>query len=194
MKLKTSHTNAASRNGTPVGSPVGPHHQAFTLIELLVVITVTTSLLALIFVGLGKAWEKAKHVESISILIEVGRLIELYANDNDGRFPNPNVTDLNQVPLKVMEALKPYANNGKVFYSPVSKLPYDYRVTHDPKTSLAGVRLDLLRHPNRVIIAGEQPPGWQKSGMMYVLYADGHVEQVTEKEWWENITTPVEFL
>jgi len=164
----------------------------FTLIELLVVITIITLLMGVFVPIIIKIREKAKQVESISKLKEVGIAIELYANDNGGRFPN--ITDLSQVPQKVIEALKPYVNNENIFRSPVSKLLFDYRVTHDPNTNLAGVRLDLIRHPEKVIIAGEQAPGWQKSGMMYVLYANGHVAQVTEEEWWKNITTPVKYL
>lgn len=70
---------------------------------------------------------------------------------------------------------------------------YGWRVTRDPKTSLAGMRLDLLRHPNRVIIAGELSHGCHKSEMINVLYADGHVDLVTMGEFLKNIRTPLEF-
>jgi prepilin-type N-terminal cleavage/methylation domain-containing protein/prepilin-type processing-associated H-X9-DG protein len=213
MKPNTSLTGAASRNGTSAGSLAGKHRQAFTLvdrrpwsqrvggftlIELLVVIAIVSLLLGLIVHYLDTAKKTAAQVMWRSYLKSAGIAVQMYVNDNDGRFPI--VTDLSQVPLKVMEALKPYVNSDEIFWCPddpeKSKHPggsIDYRVTHDPKTTLSGVRLDLLRHPSRVIIAGERSAGWHKSGMMNVLYADGHVDQVTEEEWFRNITKPLEF-
>ena len=64
----------------------------------------------------------------------------------------------------------------------------------DPETSLAGVRLDLLRHPNKVIIAGELCHSCHKPQLVNVLYADGHVDLVTKEEFFRNITTPLEFV
>lgn len=171
----------------------------FTLIELLVVMAITSILLGLIVIGLGGIKDNATLTESGSDLRNLYLVLLMYTDDNDGRFPK--ITDLTQVPLKVKEALQPYVNSEEIFWCPddpeKSKHPagsYDWRVTRDPKTSLAGVRLDLLRHPNRVIIAGELSQGWHKSNMMNVLFADGRVDLVTMQEWFQNITTPLELL
>ena len=166
----------------------------FTLIELVVVIAIIALLLAL-----SVPPPPPTNIKCNSNLKNLYLILQMYADDHGGLFPN--ITDYSQVPLKVMEALKPYVNSDEIFWCPddpeKSKHPggsYDWRVTHDPKTTLSGVRLDLLRHPSRVIIAGERSAGWHKSGKINVLDADGHLDQVTEKEWWDNITTPLESL
>ena len=199
MKPNTSLTGAVSSIGTSAASLAGRYRQAFTLIELLVVISLVTLLMGLLLPFLDRTKKEANHIECISKLKEIYIAIQLYANDNDGRFPE--VTNYSQVPLKVMEALKSYVNSEEIFCCPDDPekpiLPggsYDWRVTHDPKTTMSGVRLDLIRHPSRVIIGGERSAGWHESDKINVLYADGHVDQVTEKEWWDNITTPLESL
>lgn len=171
----------------------------FTLTELLVVIAVVTLSMGLLVPCLHTAKEKANQIKCGINLKNIYTALQLYINDHGGLFPDVN--DLKQVPLKVQQALQPYAKAEEIFCcpdDPNKPTPpggsYDWRVTHDPKTTLAGVRLDLIRHPNRVIIAGERSAGWHKSDMINVLYADGHVDQVTVKEWWDNITTPIESL
>ena len=215
MKPNTSLTGAASSNDTSAASLAGRHRQAFTLmerrpwsqrsggstlIELLVVISLVTLLMGLGWPYIHAPFDKAKHVKCISNLKEIYLAIQMYANDNDGQFPNPNVTGQIQISLNLKEALQPYVKSEDIFWCPnepeKSKHPggsYGWRVTRDPKTSLAGVRLDLLRHPDRVMIAGELCHGCHKSEMINVLYADGHVDLVTKEEFLRNITTPLEF-
>ena len=214
MKPNTSLTNAASINGTSTNSLAGKYRQVFTLverrpwsqrfggftlIELLVVIAIISLLLGLLVPCLQPARKNVTQAVCDSNLKNLFLALRMYADDNDGRCPN--VTDLTQVPLKFKEALQSYVKSEEIFWCPddpeKSMHPagsYDWRVTHDPKTSLSGLSLDLLRHPNRVIIAGERSHGCHKSEMINVLYADGHVEQVTMEEFFRNITTPLEFL
>ena len=200
MKPNTLRTNAASSNGTSAGSLAGRYRQAFTLIELLVVISIISLLMGLIGPLFGPINNIIAHRECDSNFKNLFLALQIYIGDNDGQFPNPNVTGQIQISLKIKEALLPYVNSEDIFWCPndreKSKHPggsYGWRVTRDPKTSLAGVKLDLLRHPDRVIIAGELCHGCHKSGMINVLYADGHVDLVTKEEFLRNITTPLEF-
>ena len=202
MKPNTSLTGAASSNSTSAGSLVERHPRlqrigGFTLIEQVVVIALISLLMGLVVTSINLIRDKANQVKCGSNLKNLYLVVQMYADQHGGLFPE--VTDLSQVPLKVMEALEPYLKDKEIFCCPEDPnkptLPggsYDWRVTYDPKTTLSGVRLDLIRHPNRVIIAGERSAGWHESGMINVLYADGHVELVTEKEWFQNITTPIE--
>ena len=199
MKTNTLSTNADSSNGTSAGSLAEQRRRAFTLIELLVVMAIISILVGLTVIGLGGIRDNATLTESGSHLRQLYFALLMYADDHDGQFPD--ITDLTQVPLKVKEALLPYVNSEDIFWCrddpEKSKRPagsYDWRVTRDPKTNMAGVRLDLLRHPNRVIIAGELSQGWHKPNMMNVLFADGRVGLVTMQEWFKNITTPLELL
>ncbi|MCP4614243.1 MAG: prepilin-type N-terminal cleavage/methylation domain-containing protein [Planctomycetes bacterium] len=200
MKPNTSLTGAASSNSTSVGSLAGRHRQAFTLIELLVVISLVTLLM-----GLGASYydwgkKEAKQIKCGINLKNLYLALQMYADDNDGQFPNPNVTGQIQISLKLKEALQPYVKSEDIFWCPNDPEKskhlggsYGWRVTRDPKTSLAGVRLYQLRHPDRVMIAGELCHGSHKSEIINVLYADGHVDLVTMGEFLENIRTPLEF-
>lgn len=214
MKPNTLNTNAASSNGKFADYLAGKHHQAFTLverrpwsqrfggftlIELLVVIAIISLMLGLLVPCLKPARKNVTQTVCNSNLKNLFLALRMYADDNNGRCPN--VSDLTQVPLKFKEALQSYVKSEEIFWCPddPEKLThpdgsYDWRVTHDPNTSLSGLKLDLLRHPNRVIIAGERSHGCHKPETINVIYADGHVEQVTMEEFLRNITTPLEFL
>ena len=215
MKPNTSLTNAASTNGTFADSLAGKHRQVFTLverrpwsqrfggftlIELLVVIAIISLLMGLLVPCLQPAKKNITQRVCDSHLKNLYLALQMYIADNNGQFPNPNVAGQIQNSLKIKEALQPYVKSEDIFWCPKdqekSKHPggsYGWRVTRNPKTSLAGVRFDLLRHPERVMIAGELSHGCHKSEMTSVLFADGHVELITKGEFLQNITTDLEF-
>jgi prepilin-type N-terminal cleavage/methylation domain-containing protein/prepilin-type processing-associated H-X9-DG protein len=172
----------------------------FTLIELLVVIAIMSMLIGLLVPALQLAMDYIHKLQCDNNLEQIWVGLQLYTGDNSGRCPDPNVTDPEQIALKFMEELQPYVKSEDIFWCPddpeKSTHPggsYYWRVTRDSKTSIAGVRLDLLRHPERVIIAGELSHGFHKSELINVLYADGHVGLVNKEEFLRNITKPLEF-
>lgn len=61
--------------------------KGFTLIELLVVIAVIALLLALLLPALQRARNQAKAVVCLTNLRQWGTLLNIYLNDNNGRFP-----------------------------------------------------------------------------------------------------------
>jgi prepilin-type N-terminal cleavage/methylation domain-containing protein/prepilin-type processing-associated H-X9-DG protein len=102
----------------------------FTLIELLVVIAIIAILGALLLPAIQSAKDSARRTKCLSNLMQIGRAIRMYLNDNEGRwFPSENSIDYgylkNLNPRTQKDRLWPaYVDDPKLFICPGNKKDY----------------------------------------------------------------------
>ena len=96
----------------PAGSD-GRRRRGFTLIELLVVIAILAILAGLLLPALARAKSKARNVQCISLMRQIGLATSMYADEHEGLLPRSSHSALAHGELPWGYALLPHLTGGR---------------------------------------------------------------------------------
>lgn len=176
--------------------PPGLLRRAFTLVEMLVVIAVIAILAGLLLPAIAKSKDKARDIQCLNNLRQLGSAVFLYAGDHDQMLPVAErvpSTPLN--PTNVLPRICDLLSNHVAGVTEVFTCPKDTvgRFTREGSSyewnpQFNGQRLESLLARTSVVPAEEANLLYDyenfhsggTTGAKYVLYADGHVSRLAE--------------
>ncbi len=167
--------------------------RAFTITELLIVIGVIAVLIALLLPVLSRAKASSQSVSCLANLRHIALALNLYAGDNDHRFPLPSdisKTSWESTLRAYITAREGYhcLSDGGIFEKYGSS--YDWRDTGDIKTTAAGKNLFEFRRPTTVF-AFDALPDWHGTGLINAAIMDGSAATMNYQECLKDLDTPV---
>jgi prepilin-type N-terminal cleavage/methylation domain-containing protein/prepilin-type processing-associated H-X9-DG protein len=172
-------------------APDGFVRPAFSLVELLVVLAIGTILVSLLLPAVHKVRATASRTDCSSHLHQIGVAVQMYLDNNAGRFPMAVEFPQQASDPSIADFLNPYVeNNPQIFrcpcdwvdYQRFQGLSYDYPASFPPP-GLAGetvqqIDADGTSGSSNISVLFDY--GWYHGprfspAARNFLYADGHV-------------------
>lgn len=149
------------------------HRRAFTLLELLIVIGIIAVILSILLPVMNRARSASQSITCLSNLRQLDTAFHLFAERNNGRFPDPTVTKVSWesslLPF-LHTALYECPADGELF--PALGSSYDWRDTPDPATCLAGQDINVPVRSSLVLVF-EALPSWHSKTKINAGLLDG---------------------
>lgn len=168
--------------------PVRASCLGFTLIELLVVIAIIAVLAALLLPALASAKRRARSMQCLSNLRQVGIAVRMYADDNEGNLPiAPGFRESQTNAPSEMPAIQEVLATHVSAVSNVFKCPEDRQSvfaregsSYEWNVSVNGRLLHRIgqtpgdQSAGRVFLLRDRE-GWHTKGRRNAVFADNHV-------------------
>lgn len=106
------------------------------MVEVLIVVAIVTMLIVIAAPEMGRLQTRSQSVACANNLRQIGVAVQLYVNDNDGRFPRIESNPANPVyqpedeAKPMLETLQPYGVNELVLRCPADARGKKYHLSH----------------------------------------------------------------
>jgi prepilin-type N-terminal cleavage/methylation domain-containing protein/prepilin-type processing-associated H-X9-DG protein len=158
------------------------NRRGFTLAELMVVTTIISSLGAATGGWIG-VQDQAKQTACASNLSQIGKAVQMFAMDNDGRLPNarffPDLKGPANDPRDIRNILKPYVVSTLFVCPGAPEQLRKFGISYVWNDLVSNADLDTLPNASQIVLMADACSTIGKAphnGGYEILYADGHVK------------------
>lgn len=134
----------------------------FTLIELLTVISIIAILASILFPVFGQARERARAIACLNNLSQMGRAMQMYADDNNDRLPpaegqtgSPSWCGIVPGTTKAdprLSAIYSYIRSGEVFICPSDSYTDQFGVSYQMSQALSRMPTGQIDYPTQCVV------------------------------------------